>query len=450
MTSMTGISARTRKVRTTCGLLAAAVFLVACAEDDIILPGKRESLQSVLEPQAADIAQQENETRVISFVAATNNSEWTQPPGTPSTRVAHPTLGASLSPLWSANIGSGDSRKQRITAAPVVANGAIYTLDSDALVTATSLSGATVWSADVRPPRDKDGQATGGGIAYSDGRLFVSLGYGHLVALDASSGGEIWRQHLEATASGAPSVIDGIVYLTAGDDRGWALSADEGRVLWQLVASPDANNVLGAPAPAISGDLAVFAFGSGEVQTVFRRGGLRRWDASVAGIRLGAALGNVGDVTGAPVINGDTVYVGNQSGRTVALDLNSGARLWTVAEGAVGNIVPGGDSVFFISDLNELLRLDARTGGKVWGVELPRFVNKRPRKRAAIISHHGPVLAGGLIRVASDDGLIRSFDPTSGALVSTVELPGGATSSPVVAGGVLYVVSSKGKLHAFR
>ena len=447
---MTAISGRKGGVRFIGVTLAASVFLVACAEEDVILPGKRESLQSVLEPQTADIAQQQNEVRDIALPSVTNNAEWTQPMGTPGTRVAHPSLGTTLSPLWSANIGSGDSRKQRITAAPVVANGIVYTLDSDALVTATSSAGASVWSVDVRPTRDKGGQATGGGIAYADGRLFVSLGDGQLVALDATSGQEIWRQKLEATASGAPSVAEGIVYLTAGDDRGWALSADEGRVLWQLVASPDANNVLGAPAPAISEDLAVFAFGSGEVQTVFRRGGLRRWDASVAGIRLGASLGSVGDVTGAPVINGSTVYVGNQSGRTVALDLNSGARLWTVAEGAVGNIVPAGDSVFFISDLNELLRLDASTGSKVWGVELPRFVNKRPRRRAAIVSHHGPVLAGGLIRVASDDGLIRSFDPASGELASTVELPGGATSDPVVAGGVMYVVSSKGKLHAFR
>jgi outer membrane protein assembly factor BamB len=210
------------------------------------------------------------------------------------------------------------------------------------------------------------------------------------------------------------------------------------------------NNVLGAPAPAVAGDLAVFAFGSGEVQAVFRRGGLRRWDASVSGERLGTALGNVGDVTGSPVIVGKTVYIGNQSGRTVALNLDSGARRWTVEEGAVGQIVAAGDSVFLISDLNELLRLDARDGSRIWGVPLPKFTRDRPTRRSTIFAHHGPVLAGGQLHVASDDGLIRSFDPTNGALVSTVEIPGGATSDPAVAGGVLYVVSTKGKLHAFR
>lgn len=52
--------------------------------------------------------------------------------------------------------------------------------------------------------------------------------------------------------------------------------------------------------------------------------------------------------------------------------------------------------------------------------------------------------------VASNDGVLRSFDPVSGGLTGTTQIPGGATTAPVVAGGTLYVVSTKGQLHAFR
>ena len=296
----------------------------------------------------------------------------------------------------------------------------------------------------------KSGQATGGGLAYNEGRLFVSIGYGNLIALDAATGAEIWRQRLDGTASGTPTVYEGLVYLTAGDDRGWAISAQDGRLRWQLTASPDVTNVLGAPAPAVSNGLAVFAFGSGEIQAVFRQGGLRRWDSSVSGERPGTALGRVGDVTAPPVIVGNRVYVGNQSGRVVALNLDSGERVWTANEGAVGNIISAGGSIFVITDLNELLRLDASNGQRIWGVPLPRFTSNRPKKRVEVFVHHGPILAGGRIHVASNDGVLRSFDPESGALTGSVEISGGATTRPVVAGGVLYVVSSKGQLHAFR
>lgn len=431
------------------GALLAATFLAACAEDDVILPGKRESVRAVLDGEAAT-AIVENEIRDISLPAVQSNVAWPQSPGTPSFRTDHPALRTAPTLAWSNSIGEGDGRRQRITAAPVVANGLIYTLDADALVTATSTAGQTVWQNDTRPARDKSGQATGGGLAYDDGRLYVTLGYGDLIVLNAATGAEIWRQTLGGTASGAPTVFGGLIYLTVGDDRGWAIDAETGRQRWQLVASPDVANTLGAPAPALSGDLAVFAFGSGELQAVFRQGGLRRWDVTVSGERPGTALGAINDVTAAPVIAGGRVYTGNQAGRIVALDLASGERIWTAREGATGNILPVGGSIFAISDLNELLRLDAADGSRVWAVPLPRFVKDNPRRRAAVFAHHGPVLAGGRIYVASNDGALRGFDPTSGALLSETEIPGGASSEPVVAGGVLYVVSSRGQLNAFR
>lgn len=432
--------------------IAVAMLLSACAEPDVILPGKREGIRSVLLDQEAPeaVAAVENQVRPISLPALQSNANWTQGIGSPSTRISHPALSSAPQPAWSANIGAGDSRRQRITADPVVAGGLIYTLDADALVTATSTTGQKVWQQDVKPSRDTSGSATGGGLAFKDGTLFVSLGYGSLVALDGASGAEKWRQRLEGTGSGSPTVYGDLVYLTSGDDTGWALRAEDGRIEWQLAASEDINNVLGAPAPAVSDDLAIFAFGSGEIQAVFRRGGLRRWDASALGKRAARALGAVGDITGSPVISGNKIYIGNQAGRIVALDLKSGSRLWTAREGAVGPVLPVGDSVFVVSELGELLRLSASDGTRIWGTQLPNFVKDKPKRRSEVVAHRGPILAGGRIYIASNDGLIRSFDPTSGALLGSLELPGGATTAPVVAGGVLYVVSTKGELHAFR
>ena len=109
-----------------------------------------------------------------------------------------------------------------------------------------------------------------------------------------------------------------------------------------------------------------------------------------------------------------------------------------------------GGSVFLVSDRNELVRLSAEDGSRIWGVELPFFVKERPRKQSEIYAHYGPVLAGGRLIVASNDGLIRMFDPASGNLVGSAEIPGGASSNPVFAGGVMYVVSAKGELYAYR
>ena len=436
--------------RTALALLGGAVLALAgCSEPEVILPGEREDIRPVEGARLADDLSG-NTSRAIRLPRQTANADWTQGQGTPAYRVDHPALAEAPALAWSTPIGSGDSRRQRITAAPVVADGLIYTLDSAARVAAVRGDGSVAWSTELTPPEDDEGEATGGGLAYHDGTLYVSSGYGLLTALDAATGEQRWQQQLDATGSGQPTVYGGLVYLVAGDDTGWAVKTENGRIAWRVSGTPSITNVLGAPAPALTSDLAIFAFGSGDLMATFRRGGLRRWYASVAGQRPGRARSFIMDVTGAPVVRGGRVYAGNHAGRTVAYELDTGERLWTAREGALGPVQPAGDSLFLISDRNQLVRLDAGDGSTVWVADLPGFLRDRSKKRGAVHAHYGPVLAGGRIVVASNDGVLRFFDPEDGSLARTVEVPDGATTAPVVAGRTLYVVSTKGELHAFR
>lgn len=455
----TGKAAETRDAPKAGRALAAgvvlSVLLSACAEPEVILPGKREELRAVLDDEAASAPRPgdvipENRKLPANLPRTSANANWTQAPGTPATRVSHPAFSGAMQPLWSVKIGAGDSRRNRITADPVIAGGRVYTLDAEARVTATGTNGAPVWSVDLVPERDAGKDATGGGLAIAGDTLFVSSGFGRLTALDAATGAQKWQQRLAATGSGAPTVAGGVVYLTAGDSTAWALDTDSGRILWQIDATTSRNNVLGAPAPALNDQVAIFGFGSGEVQAAFRGGGLRVWDAIIAGQRFGLARTRVTDITGDPVIVGDTVFVGSHSGRTVAMKAATGERLWTAYEGALWRPWVVGGSVYIVSDRNELVRLSAEDGTRVWGTELPFFVKDKPRRQRDIFAHMGPVIAGGRLYVASSDGLIRAFDPASGALIGTTEIPGGATTAPVVAGGVMYVVSKNGELYAFR
>jgi outer membrane protein assembly factor BamB len=436
-------------------LLAGVLVLSACSKDEVYLAGPRENVRAVLsDPDLAapTLIRDEtpNQSRAIALGGATSNASWAQSGGTPAYRINNPALRTAPQLVWSANIGQGDSRKLRISAVPVVSDGRVFTMDAASIVHATSTSGAPLWTRDLTPAADKQGQGTGGGMAVDGDTLYVSVGYGVLAALEASTGAVRWTQDLDATGSGTPTVYGDLVYLTAGDDTGWALRKSDGRIQWQAGGTPSLQNVLGAPAPALTDKYAVFGYGSGEVQAVFRQGGLPRWSSSVVGKRPGRALSSISDITSAPVISGDNVYAGNQSGRLSALKLGSGEPIWTAQEGAIGPVWPAGGSVFALTDLNELVRLDASDGSRIWGVQLPNFVKSKPKRQSEVYAHHGPIIAGGRVIVVSNDGQMRSYDPTDGSLVGSTAIPNGATTAPVVAGGTLYVVSRKGQLHAFR
>ena len=438
------------------GLLA--LGLIAGCEKDVILQGERLPVRAMVDGISNEkgtavtaSGHKANLAEPIALPAQTANAEWTHRGGNSRHVGPHGSLSAAPQLLWSVSIGGGESRKNRITAAPVVAGGRVFTIDAHAQLSAVSLQGAKLWSTSVKPLAGKVSDISGGGLAYGDGRLFVSTAFGELLAVDPATGGVIWRQNTDAPLIGAPTVDGGIVYALGHDGAAWAIDAAHGKVLWQTAGAPGSSGMMGGAAPAISDTMAIFPFESGQLVGVLKKGGTQLWSAPIAGKRLGRSYATViGDITGDPVIVGDATYVGTAAGRTAKISTRSGERIWTADEGALNPPLPVGNSVFVVNDQGQLVRLDAKTGERIWAVDLPYWVQAKVKKREAIFAQFGPVLAGGRIAVASSDGVLRFFSPVDGKLVATAEIPGGAATPMALAGGMLFVVSGKGQLLAFR
>ena len=431
-------------------LLAAGILvltLAACGEQEVLLPGERLDLDGQPPVTLEDVV---NRSAPLALPAPSVNAEWTHRGGNASHALTHPALNRSLQPIWSAPIGAGNGRKHRITADPVVAGGRIFAMDSRARVTALTLSGETLWTRDLTPASDRSDDASGGGLAAAGTAVYVTTAFGELTALDAATGETLWVQELDAAATGAPMVSGGVVHVVTRNALGWAIDAATGRILWQILGAPSDSGIAGGPSPALAGPLVVFPMSSGQLIAAVSGPGTQAWAASVAGQRPRRAFSRISDISADPVVVGDTVYAGNHSGRVAAFDATTGQTRWSADDGAMSPVWVAGGAVFLVSDENRLMRLDAATGETVWAVDLPFFTRDRLTRRKATFAHYGPVLAGGRLLVASDDRLLRAFDPVTGGLISTTELPGPAARNPVVAGGTLYIVTENGTLHAFR
>ncbi len=452
------MSVRTMAKAITLAAMAGFTLLPGCAVREVILEGER------FDPRA-DLSASETVDGAAPLVDTTNlvtnradpvglppvqgNADWPQRAGNARHLAPHASLSGAPVRVWTADAGTGNSRRARITAAPVVAAGRVYTIDAESRVTAVSTGGAVLWSVSLTPDFDAT-LLSGGGLAFGEGRLFATTSYGEIVALDAASGAVAWRQRLSSTITGAPAVDGGVVYAVGRDSSGWAVRADNGRVIWTVPGTPTLSGMIGSAAPAVTAKAVLFPFASGEVSAVARETGTPLWSSTVAGERRGRAYAGISEITGDPVVAGAVTYVGNQSGRTVAVETETGKRLWTAKDGAYGPVLPVGNAVFLVNDEARLVRLDASTGETVWSVDMPYFLKDKPQKRQAITTHYGPVLAGGRLVVVSGDGLVRLFNPTDGAMVGSAEIPGGAAAPPALAGGLLFVLGGKGQLHAFR
>ena len=228
--------------------LCLIALLGACKPRELILPGERFNVRTPLDAsvpvdgQPAPVAppdRADNISQPISLPAASANPDWTHRAGNSRHLMPHGALSASPQRVFSANIGAGSSRRNRIAAAPIVADGRIYTIDGLSGLVATSTSGARLWAVDLTAQFDKGGKVSGGGLAYGGGRLFAATGYGEVVAVDPASGAVIWRQRFDAPVMGAPTVDNGVVYVSGRDGAAFALTADTGRVLWDIPGTPN-------------------------------------------------------------------------------------------------------------------------------------------------------------------------------------------------------------------
>jgi outer membrane protein assembly factor BamB len=427
--------------------------LMAGCSKDAPLPGERIPVR----PPSAAVADGPRAIP-ISLPAATFNADWSHRNGAAQGRPSHPAIAPVPQLRWATGIGDGDAKRRRILAGPVVAGGLIFAMDASGRISAVSRGGQVVWSQSLVPTEQTADAGPGGGMAVAGGVLYVTTGFGDVLAMAPSTGNILWRKTLEAPVRAAPTVHDGKVIVVLRNDFAYALNATNGEVEWG-VQGIGGTGLLGGSSAAADGQLVVVPFASGEVLGVLSRSGLQLWGTAVTGGRRNLARNQINDISGDPIIAGDAVFASNQSGRTIRLDRDSGERLWTMPEGAYGPAWPVGGSIFLLSDVGSLVRASAATGEILWEIQLPEFLPVRrtplswlgkggPPSEA--VTYYGPILAGGRLWVASGDGFLRAFSPSDGSLLAEIALPGGAAAQPAVAGGVMYVVSRDGQLLAFQ
>jgi outer membrane protein assembly factor BamB len=428
--------------------LVLALALAGCADRDARLPGERIPVRPDETPAASP-----SRAQPVAVPAARTNADWTERNGALPGRLVNPALRPVPQLIWSVDLGLGDAKRRRLLAAPIVAGGVVYAMDAGGQLTAVTRAGQVAWTRSLVPAGQVPDAGPGGGLAFAGGVLYVTTGFGEVFALDPRGGGTLWQRTLEAPVRNAPTVQGGRVFVVLRDDTSYALDAGTGSILWRVQGAGGAG-LLGGASPAADGQLAILPFASGEVLGVLARNGLAVWGTAVTGGRRGLARNRINDISGAPVLDGGTVYASNQSGRTVRIDTRTGERLWTIPEGSYGPAWPVAGAVFLMSDVGSLVRADAATGAIVWEVQLPEYFPNPGLfgrgKPYRAVPYYGPVLAGGRLWVAGADGLLRAFSPVDGSALAQVPLPGGAAAAPAVAGGVLYVPTQDGRLLAFQ
>lgn len=251
--------------------------------------------------------------------------------------------------------------------------------------------------------------------ATNGGAVFVPLGAGVLVALNASDGKLHWRADTGGEFSAAPAADDRSVYTASryanGDQKTShgalrALSKETGITLWMRTL----------PAP-LSGGLAaddVALFGGsvdGHFYAFDKRTGLVLWSRQYAE-----------EFSAEPTIAGNYVYFGSNAGTVRAVDRRSGQVAWQYkTRGAIhGPIAVSSNIVYFGSADGNVYAFNEIRTKLVW------------HRRTGAAVQAVAAIDNGVI-AASLDNFAYLLSLNKGSLIWRRQLPGRISSRPVTA-----------------
>jgi outer membrane protein assembly factor BamB len=431
--------------------MLAPVALAGCETIDNIfnpkkdpLPGKREPIEAARRAFNPDVG-----ASAITLPPPVRDTAWLQAGGGPTHLMGHLSIDDPVKQAWTADLGEGGGYRRKILAQPVVADGVVFAMDSDAVVTAFSLSaGAKLWRTET-VNEDVKSSNVGGGLCWDSGTLYAVNGMRELLALDAAKGAVKWRFNMGVSARSAPTVAEGKIFLTTIDSKLLALSPADGHVLWTYQATEVATTVLGSPAPAYAAGIVVAGFGSGEIAAVRAESGAIIWTDALGLIQGRSTLVDFLAIRGEPVISNGQIFVTGLGGLTIAADLLTGRRVWERRVASANTPWIAGDWLYMVSTDQDAGAININDARVAWVASLPRWEN--PEKKKDVITWYGPVLAGGRLLVLGSNKQMLSLNPLTGeTLGSQVLSDAPAPFPPVIVDGTVLVVTDDGKLTAWR
>jgi outer membrane protein assembly factor BamB len=411
-----------------------------------ILPGKRESVFVDRRGLVVD----DGAPKVV-LPPPVRNAAWPQAGGNPAHLMGHLAVNDHLAEAWKAEIGEGGGPRKIIMAQPVVLNGTVFTMGSNAEVSAFALAdGKPLWKVDTKPKDNEDSTNVGGGLGADGTTLYAVNGLSQLVALEIATGKEKWRHDVGVPLRSAPLIADGRLFVTTIDDRLFAFTAADGRQLWTHQAASPVTAMLGQPAACYYQGLVIAGFGSGELACLRADSGSVVWTDGLGASQGRATVADLLSIRGLPVIVNGLVYAISMGGLLICDDVPTGRRVWDRQVAGEDTPFIAGDWMFVISAQQEIAAVDIHDGRITWITQLPRWED--PDKRKDTLTWYGPLLVSDRLIVTGtgEEGAL-SISPYTGQILGHIKLSEAAAPvAPVAADGTVLLVTNDARLIALR
>jgi eukaryotic-like serine/threonine-protein kinase len=274
----------------------------------------------------------------------------------------------------------------------------------------------------------------------------------------------VWSRNLYALVEFPAVVSDGIAYVWNGSGYLFALSMQDGSILWRFSAGANQQD----SSPAVVGDLLVAHSKGGRVLVFNRYSGHLLWQRKIGSpiesspVVIGGVdyFGDWGGtvyaldlhthrlrwsyhggckITASASIAGGRLYIGDYCGRLLAFSLRSGKLRFSASAGSpvYGSSAVASGRVYTPSRDSGAVVAFTTTGHRLWSVPTGGYV------------YSAPAVWNGRVYFGSYTGWLYSVSASSGRVLWRGWVGGRISGSPTVVAGVVYAGSFADRIVGF-
>jgi len=437
------------KLNKTLMLTAICLLLAGCSKGRLEIDGEKIPVLETRRGIAADFSKGDIK---IELPSPQMNRAWTQKNGNATNNMGHLASNPELKEVWRADFGRGNSRRDFLIATPVIADNTVFTIDANAVVSAfNQKDGKRLWERALKPNvrEDKSTSLKGAGVAYYNGNVYATTGFGGVFAIDGKTGNVKWSTFFRSPFRIAPTVGNGRIFVQTLDNTVLALNAANGAEIWRLASNEEDTTVIGGANPAYSAELDVLIVGlsNGELRAIKASTGSPLWSDFLINTRRHELMSDINTVHSSPVISGGIVYAVGNNNIMTAIDIRTGQRLWEREIGSANLPWVVGKYIFLLANDATLIALQADSGKIIWETRVPAGDDVAD-KVGTIFS--GPLLANNRLLVNTSNGYTFSISPYTGEILGFMTLRTGSALPPVIANGQVIITTTNANIIAYQ
>ena len=222
---------------------------------------------------------------------------------------------------WNVSLG-GDSERLRLALRPIVADGKLYAASHDGEVVAIAAdTGRRLWAVKTK-------LALSAGPEVDAGLVVLGSSDGDIIALDASNGAERWRKSIGSEVLARPLIAKDVVVIRTVDGHVEGMATADGAPRWAVDEQVPRLTLRGTAPPVLAGERIIAGFDSGKILAIDARNGDVLWDAIVNAPHGRTELERLADIDAPARVSGDDIFVVGFQGRVAMLALDSGQIWW--------------------------------------------------------------------------------------------------------------------------